>query len=216
MLEDLRGIGRTTLELEMHVDQPVLRYRVRFRNLGSSTVYLNAWDMLPWIFDDNDRSIRTLRVNQWVNYGKDGNFEPLTATLAKGCSREEQRGDAAADTVDDPLFQLRRHSYGRVGTHPGRGAERERGRRLRSSQHGAEPGQIVFTVTDRGPGIPESDVESVFDIYTSKKDGDTRGVGLGLPLSRRLARLLGGDLRALVRQGGGGEFVLELPASPGS
>ena len=80
----------------------------------------------------------------------------------------------------------------------------------------AEPGQIVFTVTDRGPGIPESDVESVFDIYTSKKDGDTRGVGLGLPLSRRLARLLGGDLRALVRQGGGGEFVLELPASPGS
>ena len=77
-------------------------------------------------------------------------------------------------------------------------------------------GQIVFTVTDQGPGIPASDLESVFDIYASKKDGDTRGVGLGLPLSRRLARLLGGDLRAKVRQGGGGEFVLELPASPGS
>ena len=72
---------------------------------------------------------------------------------------------------------------------------------------------IVFTVTDQGPGIPESELEHVFDIYTSKKDGNMRGSGLGLPLSRRLARLLGGNLWAVARRGGGGEFVLELPAS---
>jgi signal transduction histidine kinase len=71
-------------------------------------------------------------------------------------------------------------------------------------------------VRDQGPGIPESDLERVFDIYASKKPEETRGVGLGLPLSRRLARLLGGDLRALANAGAGGEFVLELPASPGS
>ena len=77
-----------------------------------------------------------------------------------------------------------------------------------------QPGIIVFTVTDEGRGIPEAELEEVFDIYTSKKDSGMRGVGLGLPLSRRLARLLGGDLRAVARQGkGGGEFVLELPAS---
>ncbi len=77
-------------------------------------------------------------------------------------------------------------------------------------------GTIVFTVTDEGRGIPEGEEERVFDIYTTKKDGDMRGVGLGLPLSRRLARLLGGNLRAVSHPGAGGEFVLELPASPES
>jgi len=72
---------------------------------------------------------------------------------------------------------------------------------------------VAYTVRDEGLGIPEADLERIFDIYATKKDGDMRGVGLGLPLSRRLARLLGGDLRAFSRPGAGGEFVLELPAS---
>ncbi|CAN5760415.1 hypothetical protein BH24GEM1_BH24GEM1_12550 [soil metagenome] len=71
---------------------------------------------------------------------------------------------------------------------------------------------IVYTVRDQGPGIPPDDIERIFDIYSTKKEGDMRGVGLGLPLSRRLARLLGGDLRALSHPGAGGEFILELPA----
>jgi signal transduction histidine kinase len=74
---------------------------------------------------------------------------------------------------------------------------------------------IVYTVRDQGPGIPVDDVERIFDIYATKKEGDMRGVGLGLPLSRRLARLLGGNLRALSHPGEGGEFILELPASAG-
>jgi signal transduction histidine kinase len=73
---------------------------------------------------------------------------------------------------------------------------------------------IAYTVRDEGPGIPEADLERIFDIYATKKDGDMRGVGLGLPLSRRLARLLGGNLQAFARPGAGGELVLELPASP--
>jgi signal transduction histidine kinase len=72
---------------------------------------------------------------------------------------------------------------------------------------------VRYTVRDEGPGIPQEDVERIFDIYATKKEGDMRGVGLGLPLSRRLARLLGGDLRAYSRPGAGGDFVLELPAS---
>ena len=72
---------------------------------------------------------------------------------------------------------------------------------------------VIYTVRDEGPGIAESEVERIFDIYATEKEGDMRGVGLGLPLSRRLARLLGGDLRAFSHPGEGGEFVLELPAS---
>jgi signal transduction histidine kinase len=72
---------------------------------------------------------------------------------------------------------------------------------------------ITYTVRDEGPGIPAAEVERIFDVYASNKAGDLRGVGLGLPLSRRLARLLGGDLHALSHPGEGGEFVLQLPAT---
>jgi signal transduction histidine kinase len=78
----------------------------------------------------------------------------------------------------------------------------------------ARDGLVVFTVRDQGPGVPATELEHVFDIYATKKEGDLRGVGLGLPLSRRLARLMGGDLLAVATPGAGGEFRLELPASP--
>jgi signal transduction histidine kinase len=81
----------------------------------------------------------------------------------------------------------------------------------------AGEGLVRFTVRDEGPDIPESEVEQVFDIYVTKAVGENRGVGLGLPLSRRLARLLGGELHALpAAPGEGGRFVLELPAAPES
>jgi len=50
----------------------------------------------------------------------------------------------------------------------------------------------VYTVEDSGNGIPESELEQIFDSYVTKAAGESRGVGLGLPLSRQLARLLGG------------------------
>ena len=76
--------------------------------------------------------------------------------------------------------------------------------------------RVTFTVEDSGTGIPESELEQIFDIYVTKAAGESRGVGLGLPLSRRLARLLGGELRAVASNGTGGRFVLELPASTAS
>jgi signal transduction histidine kinase len=74
-------------------------------------------------------------------------------------------------------------------------------------------GLVVFTVRDEGPGVPATELEHIFDIYTTRKEGDMRGVGLGLPLSRRLARLMGGDLLAVATAAGGGEFRLSLPAT---
>lgn len=72
--------------------------------------------------------------------------------------------------------------------------------------------KIVITIEDQGHGIAPDDVEQIFDVYVTKAAEEGRGVGLGLPLSRRLARLLGGDLRAVPRPGQGGCLVLELPA----
>ena len=63
------------------------------------------------------------------------------------------------------------------------------------------------------PGVAVDDVDRIFDIYQTKAE-DGKGSGLGLPLSRRLARLLGGELRAEIGRSGGGCFVLQLPVSP--
>ena len=73
---------------------------------------------------------------------------------------------------------------------------------------------LLFRVEDDGPGVPDDDLERIFDVYETKAGEEARGVGLGLPLSRRLARLLGGDLFAEANRGGGGRFVLRLPQAP--
>jgi signal transduction histidine kinase len=74
--------------------------------------------------------------------------------------------------------------------------------------------RVVFQVEDEGPGVTPSDVDQIFDVYVTRAGDESRGLGLGLPLSRRLARLLGGELYAVARPGQGGCFVLEVPSGP--
>ncbi len=71
---------------------------------------------------------------------------------------------------------------------------------------------IEFRVTDEGPGVSGDMVDRIFDIYytTAGPEGGA-GNGVGLALSRRLARLLGGDLTAVPQPGG--LFILTVPAS---
>jgi signal transduction histidine kinase len=76
---------------------------------------------------------------------------------------------------------------------------------------GVDSGNVTFTIEDEGSGISPGDVERVFDVYQTKAVEEGQGTGLGLPLSRRLARLLGGELKAISRPGVGGCFILELP-----
>ena len=71
-------------------------------------------------------------------------------------------------------------------------------------------GHIVIKVSNDGVGIRPEEVERIFDIYVTNAGEESRGTGLGLPLSRRLARLLGGELRA-VAASSRGLFELQLP-----
>jgi signal transduction histidine kinase len=61
----------------------------------------------------------------------------------------------------------------------------------------AAGGQIAFTVRDTGCGIPEAELEAVFDSFYQVDGSTTRrhgGTGLGLTISRRLAEMMGGTL----------------------
>ena len=75
-------------------------------------------------------------------------------------------------------------------------------------------GRVVFSVEDEGTGIAIEDVEKIFDVYVTSAGEERAGHGLGLPLSRRLARLLGGELTAIPGSAGG-QFKLELPGGEG-
>lgn len=84
---------------------------------------------------------------------------------------------------------------------------------LRVEEAGA---RVAIRVQDRGPGIA-ADVRrrlfSPFSRSAEKAAGSAPGVGLGLALSRQLARVMKGDVRYEPRPGGGASFVLSLPAA---
>jgi signal transduction histidine kinase len=80
-----------------------------------------------------------------------------------------------------------------------------------TSVSGDEHGRVIFQVDDEGPGIAEPYLELIFDVYQTNAGEEGKGTGLGLPLSRRLARLLGGELSAVAADGFGGRFILQLP-----
>ena len=76
-------------------------------------------------------------------------------------------------------------------------------------------GALHLCVADRGPGIPVDELERIFDPFvqsSTTKDG-SGGTGLGLPISRRIVEMHGGQLYAANREGGGAEFHLILPAT---
>ena len=69
-----------------------------------------------------------------------------------------------------------------------------------------------LTVTDDGSGIPETRRSAVFEPYQRATPGSTESVGLGLTASRRLARLMDGDLKH-EHDGERSTFSLSLPAA---
>lgn len=69
---------------------------------------------------------------------------------------------------------------------------------------------LRFDVVDRGPGIAPEDQSAIFEAFV-QAGSEHRGTGLGLTLSRRLARLLGGELRVESALGQGARFILEVP-----
>ena len=74
-------------------------------------------------------------------------------------------------------------------------------------------GSVQFIVEDTGKGIAPEDRESIFKFFT-KVDDLSQGLGLGLPLSKRHAQNLGGDLTLDTDYQEGCRFILELPCQP--
>jgi len=79
----------------------------------------------------------------------------------------------------------------------------------------AEPGTLVLTVRDHGPGLPAALLgheQKLFDKFTrGEAESATPGVGLGLAICKAVVSAHGGDIAAGNALGGGAEFTVTLP-----
>jgi signal transduction histidine kinase len=74
---------------------------------------------------------------------------------------------------------------------------------------------IRLTVSDNGPGVPETEIPFVFDRFWRGEKARNRtsgGAGLGLAIARQLVVSMGGEIGARNREGGGFEVWIDLPA----
>ena len=74
-------------------------------------------------------------------------------------------------------------------------------------------GHARIAVDDNGPGMTAEQAAKVFDQFERLGRSGDGGSGLGLYISRKLARAMGGDLTVDSAPGEGARFTLELPAA---
>jgi two-component system, OmpR family, sensor histidine kinase KdpD len=77
----------------------------------------------------------------------------------------------------------------------------------------ADESSLVISVTDRGPGIPETEQANIFEKFYRLAADRTRvpGTGLGLPIARQIVEAHGGHMSVESRAGGGSVFSISIP-----
>jgi signal transduction histidine kinase len=77
-----------------------------------------------------------------------------------------------------------------------------------------DDGEVVLTVSDTGIGIPEAELERIFEEFHQVRgplQASLTGTGLGLPYARRLVHILGGSISLTSTEGQGSVFTVRLP-----
>lgn len=86
-----------------------------------------------------------------------------------------------------------------------------------ASASGAPDSGVVLSIEDEGIGIPESDLDRIFERFYRVDRGrgrDTGGTGLGLSIVRHVVRNHNGTIKVTSEEGVGTTFVMALPSSP--
>jgi signal transduction histidine kinase/CheY-like chemotaxis protein len=137
-----------------------------------------------------------------------GMLRPLLVTSSVDLVFEEPEGIPTLDTDEAKISQILRNFISNALKFTERGEVRVSARAMED--------HVIFSVADTGIGIQPEDQELIFQEYTqleSHLQRRVKGTGLGLPLSRRLAELLGGRIALQSEPGVGSTFSLDVPAT---
>jgi signal transduction histidine kinase len=140
--------------------------------------------------------------------GLRGMFRPLLASDAVALTFEEAPGLPALRTDEQRLSQVLRNFISNAIKFTERGE-------IHVSAGWVDEGMVRFAVRDTGIGIAPADQERIFQDF-AQVDGPiqrrVRGTGLGLPLTKKLAALLGGHVELESAPGTGSTFAIVVPA----
>ena len=158
-------------------------------------------------------------INQFLDFAREGGNEPsragedLNQIVSNVCDRFSRTGQEIRMRLGDlPPLSLKPTATQRMVTNLVDNAMRYGGGEVevRTEHVGA---CAVMRVLDRGPGIPDNEFSRVMQPFTrleaSRAGG--KGSGLGLAIVERAARMHGGNVKLLGREGGGLEARIELP-----
>lgn len=136
-----------------------------------------------------------------------GMFRPLVVNAQVELVVEEPEGIPALYTDEGKVSQVLRNFISNALKFTQQGE-------VRVSAASGPEGTVVFAVADTGIGIAPEDQERIFEEFAQVESAMQRrvkGTGLGLPLSRRLAELLGGAVAVRSEPGVGSTFSLTVP-----
>ncbi len=76
-----------------------------------------------------------------------------------------------------------------------------------------DPETCVISIADKGPGLPNEDMDRIFEKFYRAHNGKTGGTGLGLTIAKGFIEAHHGEVSARNRTEGGAEFIVKLPIS---
>jgi signal transduction histidine kinase len=140
--------------------------------------------------------------------GLRGVMKPLQAVAGADLVFEEPLGLPPLHTDEGKVIQILRNLISNALKFTEAGEVRV------SARLSPDEDKVLFLVKDTGTGIPPEDHERIFQEFeqvANPLQSKAKGTGLGLPLSRKLAELMGGSLTVESAVGQGAVFTLTLP-----
>jgi len=219
MAEDLRRLDEERALLLAGVSHdlrtPLSRIRLGLEMLdGTNDTTLKAG--LEQDIEDIDAAI-----GQFLDFARLAEGEApvpggdLNAVVREVCERYARAGKAVSTRLETlPPLALRPHAIQRLVANLLDNALRHGGPEVEVATR-PESGCALIEVLDRGPGIPAGDAERMLQPFTrldAARSG--AGTGLGLAIVDRIARMHGGSVKLLARDGGGLRARVELPLKP--
>ncbi len=208
---------RMALELSGPVANPLLANELK-RNIAELDLLIDEI-LLASRLDAQEADVGTVEAVDWVGLAAE---ECVRVGAELAVLGEGSEGDLARQLVTPGISKLLRRAVRNLlenaRRHSSQTGNAERSITVNLQYQAAQAKQaacVVLTVSDRGPGVPASERERIFQPFyrlpgASERDG---GVGLGLALVKSIVQRHQGSVHCEANPGGGARFVLRMPVA---